>query len=317
MRCLYISFFLCLVAGAVFSQTGTAAKKDSSGIPRIVIRCKTTDRDPQPLWIVDGVMVDTAYVRKINPNDIESLQILKDDSLAAVFSHRASNGLIIITTKIALLRQFVIKDLLEGDDVPGATLTFISLKNKKDSLRFVADEQGVVKTALLRPGGEYKVEVSSVGYKALSTTYKNTSSTTANQFLLERIVKENEGIKIISFGYSCRRTLCCIAKGVCVRSLSYVTDPAGAENLTTRVYPNPLTRGNAIKMEVNMQEEKVLQIRVANLNGLTLHSAAYRPFKGINRIEIPARSQWSAGMYFLQILDEKGKLLKQDKLLIQ
>lgn len=317
MRYLYISFFLCLMAAAGFSQTGTAAKKDSSGTPRIVLRCKTTDHDPQPLWIVDGVLVDTAYVRKINPNDIESINILKDDSLAAVFSHRSSNGVIIITTKTALQRPFVVKDLLEGDDVPGATLTFVSLKNEKDSLRFVADEQGIVKTASLKPGGEYKVEISSVGYKALSATYKNSSSSTVNQFLLERAVKENEAVKVIAFGYSCRKTLCCIAKGICIRTLSYVTTPANSESLTTRVYPNPLTRGSAIKMEVNMQEERFLHIRITNLAGSALHSATYRPFKGMNRIEVPTANQWAAGIYFVQILNEKGKLLKQDKLLIQ
>ncbi|MEI9909289.1 MAG: TonB-dependent receptor plug domain-containing protein, partial [Bacteroidota bacterium] len=50
-----------------------------------------------PLYIIDGVPTDDPS--KINPNDIESLQVLKDASAASIYGSRASNGVIIITTK--------------------------------------------------------------------------------------------------------------------------------------------------------------------------------------------------------------------------
>ena len=50
-----------------------------------------------PLYVIDG-MITTAN-RDFNPNDIESLQILKDASAAAIYGSRAANGVIIITTK--------------------------------------------------------------------------------------------------------------------------------------------------------------------------------------------------------------------------
>ena len=50
-----------------------------------------------PLYIIDGV--PTSDPSKINPNDIESLQVLKDASSASIYGSRASNGVIIITTK--------------------------------------------------------------------------------------------------------------------------------------------------------------------------------------------------------------------------
>lgn len=50
-----------------------------------------------PLYVVDGVPVDN--VGFLSPNDIESMQILKDASSAAIYGSRAANGVILITTK--------------------------------------------------------------------------------------------------------------------------------------------------------------------------------------------------------------------------
>ena len=50
-----------------------------------------------PLYVVDGVPVDN--IKFLSPNDIESMQILKDASSTAIYGSRASNGVILITTK--------------------------------------------------------------------------------------------------------------------------------------------------------------------------------------------------------------------------
>lgn len=50
-----------------------------------------------PLFIVDGVPVDNINV--INPNDIQSVEILKDAASAAIYGSRSANGVVIITTK--------------------------------------------------------------------------------------------------------------------------------------------------------------------------------------------------------------------------
>jgi TonB-dependent starch-binding outer membrane protein SusC len=52
-----------------------------------------------PLYIIDGVPVVDKYQNTINPNDIESVQVLKDASAASIYGSRASNGVIVITTK--------------------------------------------------------------------------------------------------------------------------------------------------------------------------------------------------------------------------
>jgi TonB-linked SusC/RagA family outer membrane protein len=51
----------------------------------------------QPLFVIDGVLTNDN--RFLNPNDIESVQVLKDASSTAIYGSRAANGVIIITTK--------------------------------------------------------------------------------------------------------------------------------------------------------------------------------------------------------------------------
>lgn len=55
--------------------------------------------DNDPLIVIDGVPVSNASISSINPNDIASFTVLKDASATAIYGSRASNGVIIITTK--------------------------------------------------------------------------------------------------------------------------------------------------------------------------------------------------------------------------
>lgn len=64
---------------------------------QIQIRGLNNFSNTNPLYVIDG-MITTAN-RDFNPNDIESIQILKDASAAAIYGSRAANGVIIITTK--------------------------------------------------------------------------------------------------------------------------------------------------------------------------------------------------------------------------
>ena len=63
----------------------------------IFIRGKATWENSSPLIQVDGV--DRESMSDIDPNEIESISILKDASATAVFGIRGANGVILITTK--------------------------------------------------------------------------------------------------------------------------------------------------------------------------------------------------------------------------
>ena len=53
----------------------------------------------QALVVLDGVPVSATYLNSVNPNDIESVNILKGASAAALYGNDASNGVLIVTTK--------------------------------------------------------------------------------------------------------------------------------------------------------------------------------------------------------------------------
>lgn len=66
--------------------------------PRVIIRGVSTINGSDPLYVVDGMPVGT-NINFLNQNDIESMQVLKDASASAIYGTRASNGVVLITTK--------------------------------------------------------------------------------------------------------------------------------------------------------------------------------------------------------------------------
>ncbi len=66
--------------------------------PKVIIRGITTVNETAPLYVVDGMPVGN-NINFLNSNDIQSMEVLKDASAAAIYGTRASNGVILITTK--------------------------------------------------------------------------------------------------------------------------------------------------------------------------------------------------------------------------
>jgi len=64
---------------------------------KVRIRGFSSFQDNNPLYVVDGV--PTQDISTLNPNDIETLTVLKDAGAASIYGSRASNGVIVITTK--------------------------------------------------------------------------------------------------------------------------------------------------------------------------------------------------------------------------
>ena len=67
--------------------------------PKIQIRAASSiSGDSNPLIVVDGYPI-TGSLATVNPNDIESLEVLKDAASAAIYGSRGANGVILVTTK--------------------------------------------------------------------------------------------------------------------------------------------------------------------------------------------------------------------------
>jgi TonB-linked SusC/RagA family outer membrane protein len=73
---------------------------------RILIRGLNTLGNTDPLYVIDGVPTKRSQIfQNLNPEAIESIQILKDATAASIYGSRASNGVIIVTTKEAKGRE--------------------------------------------------------------------------------------------------------------------------------------------------------------------------------------------------------------------
>ena len=81
-------------AGITVSTSG--APGDATNVR---IRGISSFTNNDPLYVIDGVPVKDQYQNTINPEDIESMQVLKDAAMASIYGSRANNGVIVITTK--------------------------------------------------------------------------------------------------------------------------------------------------------------------------------------------------------------------------
>lgn len=52
-----------------------------------------------PLYVVDGMIIQNGGIENINPQDIESIEVLKDASATAIYGARGANGVVLVTTK--------------------------------------------------------------------------------------------------------------------------------------------------------------------------------------------------------------------------
>jgi len=132
-----------------------------------------------PLIVIDGVAVEgwnsgPGMLSQLNPNDIESFTVLKDASASAIYGSRASNGVIIITTKkgsagkmkVDLSSNFRVSTLIK--DVP--VLTSEQYKEVVNSLTTVATPPGEVSTNWQNE--IYQAALASDNNLSVSGTYK-------------------------------------------------------------------------------------------------------------------------------------------------
>ena len=83
--------------GKLAGVTVESAGGDPGSGMRVLIRGAGTINNANPLYLVDGVQVEN--INNIAPGDIESMDVLKDASAAAIYGSRAANGVVLVTTK--------------------------------------------------------------------------------------------------------------------------------------------------------------------------------------------------------------------------
>ncbi len=122
------------VAGVQFTDSGRPGQGGS-----ILIRGpRSLSGGNNPLIIVDGIMFN-ASINYLNPNDIESMEVLKDASAAAIYGSRAANGVILITTKKGTTEKPTVR-----------FNTFFGLSEWSKKVKLLSPERYIEKTLEMR-----------------------------------------------------------------------------------------------------------------------------------------------------------------------
>ena len=111
------------IAGVMVTRDNNAPGAAASTIR---VRGITTISDSSPLVIIDGIPGD---IDDVNPNDVESMSVLKDASSASIYGSRAAAGVILITTKRATERKASISYNFEyGLEIPTRQPEYVGVK---------------------------------------------------------------------------------------------------------------------------------------------------------------------------------------------
>lgn len=88
------------LAGRIAGVTVSSVDGQPGSTVNITIRgANSVTQDNSPLYVIDGFPIENPNNNIINPQDIESMEVLKDASATAIYGARGANGVIIITTK--------------------------------------------------------------------------------------------------------------------------------------------------------------------------------------------------------------------------
>jgi len=283
--------------------------------PTIKLRCPASNHK-EPLYILDGLVVDLKVTGKLDPNDIESVEVLKpSNKTAAIYGSASASGVIIITTKNKPM-QLTLADEKDGEPIPAVTARFA---NGKDTFYLVSDSNGVIRSNLIKGKVQYEVMLSSIGYAKKEFGWVTFADN--NEFYWTMSRQAVTLSPVIVIGYPpcvCKRYTYCTRHYFPDRFISKSikgVDHTGEDFL--KAYPNPVQRGNRFFIEIDHPVTESVSIRILTLDGRPVLTNSSNVFNGMNRVSINTSAGWSAGIYFIQLLNKDGKVQLQQRILIQ
>ncbi len=134
-------------------QPGTAARVNIRGVGSI-------SGGAGPLYILDGAPIEAGVFRSLNPNDFESVDVLKDAASAGQYGSRGANGVIILTSKKGKVGKTLLQYRGQIGYSQAPTLKNLQLMNTEQRLRYEGEflgPAGVIGTgnATGYPGWDY------------------------------------------------------------------------------------------------------------------------------------------------------------------
>lgn len=302
MRIIYL-FILLLASQAGQAQACPPPGKDTTAVP-VRLRCKVDARDTvlQPLFVVDGAIVPGDQIKQIDPGNIESVSILKPDTLQ-FGCRRSHSGVVIITLK-KLTNPVTIVDAGTGEVVPGATVGILS---ETDSLWQAADSRGQVKKKHLFKDISYRMRVSAIGYKQADLSLAGRKLPDTVRLVPEAFI--NDGVVV-----TCTPSRVIICYSSCgLRCYKITSGHEQCENnqqkgqIALSAFPNPLARGQQHTIEWTSATVTAYNLQVFDQGGRLVFNTPLKAKEGLNRYTWQPEQQWAAGTYIVRLTGADGK----------
>lgn len=262
-----------------------------------------------PVYVIDGVIVTEFELKKLDPNNIDSIWLLKDCTATALFGCKAMAGVILITTKTANNRTIVVKDVLTYESLPAASIELIPIEKGNEPARFIADSFGKVVTNKIVHGKEYQLKVSRVGYKTYTAIV---DARTVGVYFPVTLQRDYSELKEVVVGrvchWICRRYIYC-------RKTKLTEIVKKHDAAVVKIYPNPVQRFQKINIELENKINEKLIVKLFSLDGRLVRSNEFG--NKVDLVSFFLAQQVAAGIYSIQVFNENKHLLKTDKLVIQ
>ncbi len=202
----------------------------------------------------------------------------------------------------------VILNSANDKPIPFAT---VMIKGKTTGVS--ADSSGKFRFDSIARENEMVLEVSSAGFKMNELSVSKDITTglviglMPNADLAEVIIKSNQ--RSFMMGALRRVSVSWWKKEPVAEEKRLVPD--------AKVYPNPVQRNGRINIEFDNAQDERMQLLVVSMNGTVVFKNTENIRKGFNHISAKAETTWAAGVYIVQLRNERGEMIKKEKLIVQ
>lgn len=261
------------------------------------------------LFVVDGIPVEQADLSNFDPNQIESIDILKE-TISGIISCRVARPVVLIRLKKDA--RHVLR-LFSKEDSAGVRDALVIIKKKGSDengvVRF-SNEEGFVNLEGLDKGSEYEFGINGFTYQSQTVSIKLEPGLITKVQLEKKALELQEVMVVANMtGYSCHLLRCGLGG---VRIVNHPNPEAVDIPATTaNLYPNPVVPGRELNVTLDAEENKIVKMEVHNLSGQILFQQKVDLKAGAQQFRVPVQHSWAKGVYILSIKTEKDFLLRE------
>jgi Ca-activated chloride channel family protein len=178
--------YLQSIQGQVPGLQISHASGNPGGTKVLIRGVSSLNTNTKPLYIVDGVPVKEEDFKSINPNDINTVNVLKDSAASSLYGNRANNGAIVVQTKTGVQQNLSDKELKKRiKEIDKTTTPIVIEPNNEDYDSFVENPFESPKSA---PLSTFSIDVDNASYTNVRRFINNGQTVPKDAVRVEEMV---------------------------------------------------------------------------------------------------------------------------------